>query len=327
MIHFRLLTMATVAIAAFSLPLSLSPGAMAQSQGQNWFVPGQQRAAPPGPRSTPSVGPRVAAPPRVGQPGPTGFDPSPADQDNEPQPQPPLQVQLPPAPDIPVLARGPSPPAAVIGIIAVPDVMRASSAAQQIERVIGERRQKLNEDAQKEQVAWREIQQQLAAQRGTLTPDQIRAKERDLQARITESQRRFRDRSRIIQEAVQYSLAQIERTLSGVLQQIAASRGMNMILHRAQVALNVAEFDVSLQAVEELNKILPTVLIPPDGVSPAAMPQPVAQAAAPVVPQNAAAAVTPAPPVVTAPPAPTASAPASAAPPPPTSGPGAKPKR
>jgi Skp family chaperone for outer membrane proteins len=192
----------------------------------------------------------------------------------------------------------------VIGIIAVPDVMRASSAAQQIERVIGERRQKLNEDAQKEQVAWREIQQQIVAQRGSLTPDQIRAKERDLQARITDTQRRFRDRNRIIQEAVQYSLAQIERTLSGVLQQIAASRGMNMILHRAQVALNVAEFDISGQAVEELNKILPSVLIPPDGVSPSAMP-PVTQGtttpAAPAPVPAAAAAPTPTPP--TAPPA------------------------
>ncbi len=292
MSNFRLLALVSVATAA----LSLMPTAMAQNpnqgspgQGQNWFVPGQQRSGPvagsgAGPRAVPGAGPRNVAGPRMSQPVPSGFDPAPAEPEPEP---PPLQVQLPPPPDVPVLPRAPSPPAAVIGIIAVPDVMRASSAAQQIERVIGERRQKLNDDAQKEQVAWREIQQQLAAQRGTLTPDQIRAKERDLQARITESQRHFRDRNRIIQEAVQYSLAQIERTLSGVLQQIAASRGMNMVLHRAQVALNVAEFDISGQAVEELNKILPSVIIPPDGVSPAAMPPPVAQVVPPTSPAAA----------------------------------------
>lgn len=270
--HFRILSATSIAAVAMSVlaPMAIAQGTQspnAQSPGQNWFVPGQARGAAP--RNTPAPGARNLAP-RAPMPGPAGFDPTAGEPDPEPLPQ--LQVQLPPAPDIPVLPRAPSPPAAVIGVIAVPDVMRASSAAQQIERVIGERRQKLNEEAQKEQVAWREIQQQLAAQRGSLTPDQIRAKERDLQARITETQRRFRERNRVIQEAVQYSLAQIERTLSGVLQQIAASRGMNMILHRAQVALNVAEFDVSGQAVAELNKILPSVIIPPDGVSPSAMP-------------------------------------------------------
>ena len=42
---------------------------------------------------------------------------------------------------------------------------------------------------------------------------------------------------------------------------------MNLVLHRAQVALNVNEFDITEQVAEQLNKILPSVLIPPDGVS------------------------------------------------------------
>ena len=204
---------------------------------------------------------------------------------------PPLQVELPPAPAIPSLPRGASPPAVIVGLISVPDVMRASTAAQAIERAIGERRQKLNEDAQKEQASWRDFQQQLGAQRGNLTPEQIRAKERELQERITAAQRKFRDRNRIIQEALQYSLAQIERTLAGVLQQVAASRGMNMVLHRAQVALNIPDFDVSQEVVDQLNQILPAVVIPPDGVSPAQMP-PVA--AAPLATQGQPAAAAPA---------------------------------
>ena len=208
---------------------------------------------------------------------------------------PPLQVELPPAPVVPSLPRGSSPPALVVGLISVPDVMRASTAAQAIERAIGERRQKLNEDAQKEQASWRDFQQQLGAQRANTTPEQIRAKERELQERISAAQRKFRDRNRIIQEALQYSLAQIERTLAGVLQQVAASRGMNMVLHRAQVALNIPEFDVSQEVVDQLNTILPSVVIPPDGVSPAQMP-PVAAAPAPAPATAPASAKPPAPP-------------------------------
>jgi hypothetical protein len=38
------------------------------------------------------------------------------------------------------------------------------------------------------------------------------------------------------------------------------------------VALNVNQFDITDQVTEQLNKILPSVLIPPDGVSPVAQP-------------------------------------------------------
>jgi Skp family chaperone for outer membrane proteins len=178
------------------------------------------------------------------------------------------RVQLPPVPDIPALPRGPSPPASVLGVLGVPDVMHASTAAQQIEKTIGERREKLNEDAQKEQAAWRDMQQALANDRAKLSPDQIRARERELQDRITKAQRDFRERGNIIQQAAQFGLAQIERTLVGLIQKVAESRGMNMVLHRQQVALNVNEFDITNEVIEQLNKVLPSVIVPPEGQLP-----------------------------------------------------------
>ncbi len=49
---------------------------------------------------------------------------------------------------------------------------------------------------------------------------------------------------------------------------------MNLVLHRQQVALNVNEFDITEQVAEQMNKILPTVIIPPDGVEPPTVPAP-----------------------------------------------------
>ena len=183
-----------------------------------------------------------------------------------------LSAQMPniPVPDLPPLPKGAPPPAPLIGVLGVPDIMRAATAAQQVEKVIGERREKLTEDAQKEQAAWRELQQQLGAQRASMSPDQVRQKERELQERITNAQNSFRDRNRIIQETAQYCLGQIERTLIGVIRQVAESRGMNLVLHRAQVALNINEFDITEQVTAQMNKVMPSVTIPPEGVSPLA---------------------------------------------------------
>lgn len=253
---------------ALTAAMLLSPTLANAQQGPGWFVPpaggGGQPAAP---------APRPAAPPaRPPAPRPV---PAPAVQVTPP-PQaapandPPLQVQLPPVPDLPALIPGTPPPAAVIGVLGVPDIMRASSAAQQVEKTIGERREKLNEDAQKEQTAWRDLQQALANQRTGLSADQVRTKERELQERITNSQRQLRDRNRFIQESAQVGLAQIERTLIGVIRQVAESRGMNLVLRREQVALNINEFDITEQVVEQMNKVMPGVMLPPDGVSPVA---------------------------------------------------------
>lgn len=174
------------------------------------------------------------------------------------------QVQLPPVPELPALPKVPPPPAPVIGVMGVPEVMRASTAAQQVDKVIVQRREKLNADAQKEQAVWRDMQQQLTAQRGSMTPEQIRTKERELQERITNSQKLFRERTRIVQEAAQASVGQIERTLVAVIRQVAESHGMNLVLHRQQVALNVNEYDITDQVAQQLNKLVPSVTIPPE---------------------------------------------------------------
>lgn len=246
---------------------------------QDFFIPGQPRAGAPAPTSRSTSSPRTSAPRRPQSTSAPRVSPPQIVPPSETQAEPDalqgaenLQPALPPEPALPPLAKGATPPAAVIGVMGVPEVMRASSAAQQIERTIGERRQKLNEDAQKEQGAWRDMQQSLINDRARLSPDQIRARERELQERITGSQRQFRERGRIIQLAAQYALAQIERSLVSVIRQVAESRGMNLVLHRQQVALNVNEFDITDAVAAQMNKVLPSVVIPPDGVIPPTLP-------------------------------------------------------
>lgn len=259
--------MTRIPLLAAGLLAVLAFGAPARSQ--DFFVPGQQR---PTPGARP---PAPARPPAAPQPA------APAQQQAELD-EPPLgEVPVPPVPELPALPKGTVPPAAVIGVIGLPEVMRASIAAQAADKIIGERRDKLNEDAQKEQTVWRDLQQALARDRAKLTPDQIRARERELQERITAAQRSFRDRNRIIQEAAQYAINQVQASLIAVIRQVAESRGMNLVLHRSQVALNVNEFDISEEVAEQLNKQLPAVNVPADGVSPAVPPTPPAAALPP----------------------------------------------
>lgn len=261
--------------AAMALGLIASPLAAVAQQAQNgeWFVPGQTRpaAAPPERRPAPRPAPMPS-----GQPGAL---PLPNEADQAVGGGPPPQFQLPPAPGIPPVPKGQATPAAIVGILSVPDVLRVSTAYQAAYKELNTRGQKLNEDAQKEQGALRDLGQAFASERSKLSPEQIRSKEKEIQDRATEAQRRFGERNRVIQEAGQYVMLQINRTMEQAAQQVALSRGINLVLNRAQILGTTADFDLTPAVAEVLNKALPNVVVPPDGVSPLAMATPAAPAA------------------------------------------------
>jgi Skp family chaperone for outer membrane proteins len=258
---------------ALALGLIVSPLAANAEQAQNgeWFVPGQGRpAAAPAPRPAPRPAPMPSGSP--------GVLPLPGEAEQAGG-GPPPQFQLPPAPEIPPIPKGQATPAAIVGILSVPDVLRVSTAYQAAYKELNTRGQKLNEDAQKEQGALRELGQAFATERSRLSPEQIRSKEKEIQDRATEAQRRFGERNRIIQEAGQYVMLQINRTMEQAAQQVALSRGINLVLNRAQILGTTADFDLTPAVADVMNKALPSVVVPPDGVSPLAMAAPAAPAA------------------------------------------------
>lgn len=235
-----------------ALPLLLafaSTPALAQ-QNQEWFVPGQGGQRP---QAQPQQQPRPAQP-QQGQPA-----------QRPPQAQGQRPAALPP---------GTPPPTAVIGIVDIPEIQRLSTAFNQVREEIERRRTRLNDDLQREQNGWREAQQALAVQRTQMTPDQIRNRERELQDRITDSQRIFRNRGQAIEQAAQQSLMQIEEALAGVVRAVAASRSVNIVVPRPLVIMNDPGFDLTEEVAQQFNRALRQVAIPPesDGSNPPAAP-------------------------------------------------------
>jgi Skp family chaperone for outer membrane proteins len=247
---------------AAGLMLAPAPGAAQQGQ-QQWFVPGQQQQQqrPPAQQQQQQQRPATQAPAQ-----------------QRPQAAPQGQVagpQDPGAPRLPPIARGEPPPPALIGVVGLPEVFEASVAARGVRQVVQERLQRLNDEAQREQGAWREAQQQLANQRATLTADQLRDRERELQERITNGQRILRERNATIQQSGQRALAEVERTALYVIGQVAESRSLNIVLNRGAVVLAVDAMDITGAVVEQLNRSLPAVEVEPEpGAAPAAAAQP-----------------------------------------------------
>jgi Skp family chaperone for outer membrane proteins len=229
--------------------------AAAQNQ-PGWFVPGQQQGQ--------------------GQAQPQGQRPAQPAQPQRPAQQTPAVAPLPP---------GTPPPAAVIGVVDVPEIQRVSTAFNQVRQEIERRRAKLNDDVQNEQQRWRDEQQRLGNERGALSPEQLRNRERTLQDQITDGQRIFRDRARDLEQLAQQALREIEQALAIVIRQVAASRNINLVLPRPLVIFNDPPFDITEEVAVQLNRMITNVNLPPDPS--AAPPRPAATPApAPAAPRR-----------------------------------------
>jgi len=240
-----------------ALLLGLASGPALAQQTQEWFVPGQGGQRPAQGQAQP-------------QPRPP--------QGQQPPARPAQQSQQSPRPA--ALPPGSPPPAAVIGIVDIPEIQRLSTAFNQVREEIERRRTRLNDDLQREQNGWREAQQALAVPRTQMNPDQIRNRERELQDRITDSQRIFRNRSQAIEQAAQQSLIQIEEGLAGVVRQVAGSRNVNMVIPRPLVIMNDPGFDLTEEVAQQFNRVLRQVNIAPDSDGSSPPTPPAAPAAA-----------------------------------------------
>jgi Skp family chaperone for outer membrane proteins len=176
-------------IAAAAAALLLSPAAVyAQSAQPGWFVPSQ---APQGAARAPSQGHTARHAVRLPDLGP----PIPPTPKPDPAAEAAAQTQAnAPIPTLPPLIHENPPPAPIIGVIGVPDVLQASTAGQAVNKEIEKRRAALTADAQKEQDLWRRTQAALADPRAHFSADELRAREQALQNRIASAQLAFRNR-------------------------------------------------------------------------------------------------------------------------------------
>lgn len=172
-------------------------------------------------------------------------------------------------PNVPTLPAEPAPPTAVVGVLSVPDVLQNSTAAQGVQQVIQQRQAVLAKDARAARDKIQAEQQVIMAERGKLSDSGLEKKEQALQSEVAATQTKFQERNEAIQASGQQALQEIESMLAAIVRQEAEAHGMNLILHREQVVLNVAAFDITEETTKELNKLLPRVTVPPSVVTPA----------------------------------------------------------
>ncbi len=233
-------------VVRLSILALLASGAVAHAQTKSpgYFIP-HKAQAPVGRVAAPSIAAPNQAPGQA-----------------QGQVQQPPQQKLPPIPNLPALPKEAPPPAAIIGVLSVPEIMQHSSAARGVETIIQQRRTVLAKEAQAEQKRIEGEQKVIEGEKAKLTKPVLVAKEKALQVEIEKDQVKFHNQGVAIEISARTALGKIESTLIAVIRQVAQAHEMNLVLHRSQVALNTNKIDISAEVATQLNKILPSVAVP-----------------------------------------------------------------
>ncbi len=149
-------------------------------------------------------------------------------------------------------------------------LLRGLTNAQESLRLdcIQKRQSALKAEEEKAQAGLQTEQQQILAERGKISDAAFEKKVQGWQNEVGAAQTKFQEKGQAIQNSGQAALGQIEAELIGIIRQEAQAHQMNLILHREQVVLNIAAFDLTDETVVELNKLLPSVKVPPSVVTP-----------------------------------------------------------
>ncbi len=151
------------------------------------------------------------------------------------------------------------PDSPVFAIIDVQMVLSESTAVKSLSRDIEERRGQYQGELRKKEEALRKADQELTRQRSILSAEAYAQKRGELEQKVATHQREARKRKRGLEQLFAGGMSKVRNELAKIAKEIAEERGLDLILSKATVVVVKPKFEITKEAVKQLNARLPEV--------------------------------------------------------------------
>lgn len=171
------------------------------------------------------------------------------------------------------------PPAPTLGVVDTDLLVRDSLAAKAIRTERDKYAQTYQNQVKEMEAALRKEDQELAQQRGVLSPDVFQQRAQAFQQKLADFQAQLRDKQERLEFAFQQAMQEIGNMIMVVSGEVAQQRGVNAVMARSQMMIFDPSMDITKPVLDLLNQRLPTVAVQnpdtlqrtqPNGEAPAA---------------------------------------------------------
>ena len=156
----------------------------------------------------------------------------------------------------------PAPAASIpvaIGIVNVQEVVKKSTAGQSLKKQADARRKQNQTELLAEEKKLRAENDQLNAQRPTLSPADFAAKQQAFQQKLNAWRQGAEQKQKAFETSYNKAQKTIFETLQKVIGDIAVQKRLTLVLNKSVVIVSAQAWDISDSALAQLNKVLPAV--------------------------------------------------------------------
>ena len=172
-------------------------------------------------------------------------------------------------------------PAAVsTAIVNIQQIMRDSTAAQNVRQQLEEKSKGFQSEISKKQEQLQKEEQELGKQRSVLSKTAFDEKARAFGKKATDAQKEAQSKKALLDNAFEHALNDIQKAVTDIIADMAKEKGFAIALPSSQTLYYDPKLDITTDALTRLNQKLPKLDVKFDAEPAAAAPAPASDTSA-----------------------------------------------
>src|SRR6185295_7661993 len=147
----------------------------------------------------------------------------------------------------------------VVGVVNADTIVQDSKAGKSLKTQADQQQKAIKADYDKQQKLFDDAARKLAAQKDTLSAEDLRNKKEDLAQQAEQATKALNDRQRVLDRSVAKSQEQIVQALVDAVKDVAKAHGLTLVISKSVTPYLDPSYDISPEVMQKVNAKLPTV--------------------------------------------------------------------
>jgi outer membrane protein len=147
----------------------------------------------------------------------------------------------------------------VVGVVNADTIVQESKAGKSLKAQVDQQQKAIRADYDKQQKLFDDAARKLAAQKDTLSAEDLRNKKEDLGQQAAQATKALNDRQRVLDRSVAKSQEQIVQVLVDAVKDVAKAHGLTLVISKSVTPYLDPSYDISQEVMQKVNAKLPSV--------------------------------------------------------------------
>jgi Skp family chaperone for outer membrane proteins len=147
----------------------------------------------------------------------------------------------------------------VVGVVNADTIVQDSKAGKSLKAQVDQQQKAIRADYDKQQKLFDDAARKLAAQKDSLSAEDLRNKKEDLAQQAAQATKALNDRQRVLDRSVAKSQEQIVQVLVDAVKDVAKAHGLTLVISKSVTPYLDPSYDISQEVMQKVNAKLPSV--------------------------------------------------------------------